>query len=103
MGLFESPFFHAVSTEYSCYSFILGVPTRYGNMPAQFRAFFDATGSLWSKGALAGKYAAIFFSTATMSGGQESTALLSMSTLAHHGIIFVVGTGDYGVCLTFAH
>ena len=70
-------------------AFVFGIPTRYGNMPAQFRAFFDATGQLWATGALAGKYAGIFLSTAGMGGGQESTALLSMSTFAHHGILFV--------------
>jgi NAD(P)H dehydrogenase (quinone) len=54
--------------------FLLGVPTRYGNMPAQFRSFWDATGQLWATGKLSGKYAGIFVSTAGAGGGQESTA-----------------------------
>ncbi|KAG9220850.1 hypothetical protein CCMSSC00406_0002550 [Pleurotus cornucopiae] len=70
-------------------AFIFGIPTRYGNFPAQWKSFWDATGSLWATGALAGKYAGLFVSTGTQGGGQESTALASMSTLAHHGIIYV--------------
>ncbi len=47
----------------------------YGMPAAQFKAYWDATGSLWQKGALAGKPVGVFFSTATQGGGQESTAL----------------------------
>ncbi|KAI9027959.1 1,4-benzoquinone reductase [Hyaloraphidium curvatum] len=70
-------------------AFIFGIPTRYGNFPAQFKAFWDATGQLWAKGSLAGRYAAVFVSTATLGGGQEQTAANAMSTFAHHGIIYV--------------
>lgn len=69
--------------------FLLGIPTRYGNFPAQWRAFWDQTGGLWQSGGLWGKYAGVFVSTATMGGGQESTALAALSTLTHHGIIYV--------------
>ena len=70
-------------------AFLFGVPTRYGNFPGQWKAFWDRTGSLWQKGALWGKYASFFVSSATMGGGQESTVIAAMSTLAHHGIIYV--------------
>jgi len=70
-------------------AFLFGIPTRYGNFPAQWKAFWDATGGLWASGALWGKYAGIFVSTGTPGGGQESTVLASISTLTHHGIIFV--------------
>ncbi|THH16928.1 hypothetical protein EW146_g3802 [Bondarzewia mesenterica] len=70
-------------------AFIFGVPTRYGNFPAQWKAFWDATGGLWMSGALYGKSAGLFISTASLGGGQESTAIAMMSTLAHHGISFV--------------
>ncbi|KAH8076001.1 NADH-quinone oxidoreductase [Cristinia sonorae] len=70
-------------------AFVFGIPTRYGNFPGQWKAFWDATGSLWAQGALAGKYASLFISTGTLGGGQESTAIASMSTLAHHGIVYV--------------
>lgn len=70
-------------------AFIFGIPTRYGNFPAQWKAFWDATGGLWASGALWGKYAGVFVSTGTPGGGQESTVIASISTLAHHGIIYV--------------
>jgi len=70
-------------------AFLFGIPTRYGTMPAQWKAFWDSTGQLWATGALYGKYASIFVSTAGPGGGQETTALNTMSTLTHHGIIHV--------------
>ncbi|KAI6042000.1 flavoprotein-like protein [Pisolithus marmoratus] len=70
-------------------AFLFGIPTRYGNFPAQWKAFWDATGSLWASGALSGKFAGVFVSTGTPGGGQESTVIASLSTLSHHGIIFV--------------
>lgn len=70
-------------------AFLIGIPTRYGNFPGQWKAFWDATGGLWAAGALWGKYAGVFVSTAGPGGGQESTVIAAMSTLAHHGIIYV--------------
>lgn len=51
--------------------FLMGFPTRYGRAPAAVSAFFDATGGLWAKGALIGKFASVFTSTASQHGGQE--------------------------------
>ncbi|KAL8923599.1 MAG: hypothetical protein Q9208_004546 [Pyrenodesmia sp. 3 TL-2023] len=68
---------------------LFGVPTRYGNFPAQMKAFFDSTGSQWQQGSFWGKYAGLFVSTAGLGGGQESTCIAAMSTLVHHGMIFV--------------
>jgi NAD(P)H dehydrogenase (quinone) len=68
---------------------LFGIPTRYGNMPAQMRAFWDSTGKQWQQGSFWGKYAGMFISTGTLGGGQESTAIASMSTLTHHGFIYV--------------
>ncbi|KAJ5601203.1 Flavoprotein WrbA [Penicillium lagena] len=68
---------------------LFGIPTRYGNFPAQWKAFWDKTGSIWATGGFWGKYAGLFISTGTPGGGQESTAISSMSTLAHHGFIYV--------------
>jgi NAD(P)H dehydrogenase (quinone) len=70
-------------------AFIFGIPTRYGGFPGQWKAFWDATGGLWSSGALAGKYAGVFVSIGTAGGGEESTVCDALSTLTHHGIIFV--------------
>ncbi|KAF5388749.1 hypothetical protein D9757_004768 [Collybiopsis confluens] len=74
-------------TEFDAY--IFGIPTRYGNFPAQWKAFWDTTGQLWGKGALSGKFASIFVSTASVGGGQETTASNALSTLVHHGIIYI--------------
>ncbi|KNG46570.1 benzoquinone reductase [Stemphylium lycopersici] len=68
---------------------LFGVPTRYGNMPAQYKTFWDKTGKQWQQGSFWGKYAGLFVSTGTQGGGQESTCLACMSTLAHHGFIYV--------------
>ncbi|KAJ7615899.1 flavoprotein-like protein [Roridomyces roridus] len=70
-------------------AFIMGIPTRFGNFPAQWKVFWDSTGSLWQTGALAGKYAGAFVSSAGPGGGQEITINNAMSTLTHHGILFV--------------
>jgi len=70
-------------------AFLFGIPTRYGNYPAQWKAFWDTTGAQWSTGAYWGKYAGVFVSTATPGGGQESTVIAAMSTFAHHGLIYV--------------
>jgi len=70
-------------------AFLFGIPTRYGNFPGQWKAFIDKTGGLWQSGGLYGKYVGLFISTATLGGGQESTAIAAMSTLAHHGMIYV--------------
>lgn len=68
---------------------IFGTPTRFGNMCGQMRQFLDATGQLWAKGALVGKVGAVFTSTATQHGGQETTLLTSIVTLLHHGMVVV--------------
>lgn len=70
-------------------AFLFGIPTRFGNFPAQWKAFWDSTGGLWASGALYGKIAGVFVSTGTPGGGQEVTILNSLSVLAHHGIIYV--------------
>lgn len=69
--------------------FLMGIPTRYGNFPAQWKTFWDRTGKQWSSGGFFHKYAGLFISTGSLGGGQESTAIAAMSTLAHHGVIYV--------------
>lgn len=68
---------------------IFGTPTRFGNMCGQMRQFLDATGQLWSKGALVGKVGSVFTSSATQHGGQESTLLSFHTTLLHQGMVIV--------------
>ena len=66
-----------------------GVPTRFGMMTAQMRAFLDGTGKLWAKGALVGKVGSVFTSSGTQHGGQESTILSFHTTLLHYGMVIV--------------
>lgn len=68
---------------------IFGVPTRFGNMPAQMKNFLDQTGGLWAQGKLIGKAGSVFTSTATQHGGQESTILSTHTVLLHHGMVIV--------------
>jgi NAD(P)H dehydrogenase (quinone) len=72
-----------------CDGLVLGSPTRFGNMAAPLKHFLDGTSALWVSGALAGKPAAVFTSTQTMHGGQETTLLSMMLPLLHHGMVIV--------------
>ncbi|GAA4356612.1 NAD(P)H:quinone oxidoreductase [Hymenobacter saemangeumensis] len=68
---------------------LIGVPTRYGNVASQMQAFLDGTGGLWAKGALIGKAAGAFTSTATQHGGQETTLRSLHTEFLHHGLVVV--------------
>jgi NAD(P)H dehydrogenase (quinone) len=72
-----------------CIALALGSPTRFGNMAAPLKYFLDGTSALWLKGALSGKPAAVFTSTSSMHGGQETTLLSMMLPLLHHGMLIV--------------
>lgn len=72
-----------------CSALILGSPTRFGNMAAPLKYFIDGTSSLWLTGALAGKPAAAFTSTASLHGGQETTLLSMQLPLLHHGMLIL--------------
>jgi len=72
-----------------CAAIAVGSPTRYGNMAAAMKYFWDGTSSLWLAGALAGKPAAVFTSTASLHGGQETTLLSMMLPLLHHGMLIL--------------
>lgn len=71
----------------ACDGLIIGSPTRFGNMSAAMKHFLDQSSSLWLAGTLAGKPAAVFTSTSSMHGGQESTLLSMMNPLLHHGML----------------
>lgn len=72
-----------------CSALILGSPTRFGNMAAPLKFFIDGTSSLWLDGSLIGKPAAVFTSTASLHGGQESTLLSMQLPLLHHGMLLL--------------
>jgi len=73
----------------ACAGLALGSPTRFGNMAAPLKHFLDGTASEWANGALVGKPAALFTSTSTLHGGQESTLLSMALPLLHHGMLLV--------------
>ena len=69
--------------------FVFGVPTRFGNMPAQMKNFLDQTGAHWKNGTLIDKPATVMCSTATQHGGQETTLITTQVVLQHHGMLIV--------------
>jgi NAD(P)H dehydrogenase (quinone) len=90
---------------------VFSVPTRYGNLPSQVSAFFDTTGSLWSKGKLANKVVTGMTSASNVHGGQETTLQSLYKTMHHWGavvitpgytneILFEVGGNPYGTSVT---
>lgn len=72
-----------------CIGMAMGSPTRFGNMAAPMKYFLDGTAGLWLKGALIGKPAAVFTSSGSMHGGNETTLLTMMLPLMHHGMLIV--------------
>jgi NAD(P)H dehydrogenase (quinone) len=73
----------------SCAGLAVGSPTRFGNMAAAMKYFWDGTSSLWISGDLAGKPAAVFTSTSSLHGGQETTLVSMMLPLLHHGMMIM--------------
>jgi NAD(P)H dehydrogenase (quinone) len=72
-----------------CAGLVMGSPTRFGNMAAPLKYFVDQSSSLWLSGAMIDKPAAVFTSTSSLHGGQESTLLSMMLPLLHQGMLVV--------------
>lgn len=85
----EGPPYATLDDVRNCTGIILGSPTRFGNMAAPLKYFIDGLSSLWLTGSLVGKPAAVFSSTASLHGGQETTLLSMMLPLLHHGALLV--------------
>lgn len=85
----EGPPYASLDELQSCDGLILGSPTRFGNMASSLKHFLDTSSSLWLEGALAGKPGAVFTSSSSLHGGQESTLLSMALPLIHHGMLFV--------------
>ena len=85
----EGPPYASLDDLRDCAGLALGSPTRFGNMAAPLKYFIDSTSSLWLSGTLAGKPAAVFTSTSSLHGGQESTLLSMMLPLLHHGMLLM--------------
>ncbi len=73
----------------NCDGLLMGSPTRFGNMSAELKHFLDSTSAIWMSGDLQGKPAAVFSSSSSMHGGQESTLLSMINPLLHHGMLIV--------------
>ncbi len=73
----------------TCAGLALGSPTRFGNMAAPMKYFWDGTAELWLRGTLSGKPAAVFSSSSSLHGGQETTLVSMMLPLLHHGMLIV--------------
>jgi NAD(P)H dehydrogenase (quinone) len=73
----------------ACDGLALGSPTRFGNMAAPLKYFIDGSSSLWLSGALMGKPGAVFTSSSSMHGGQETTLTSMMLPLLHHGMLIL--------------
>jgi len=72
-----------------CAGIAMGSPTRFGNMAAPLKHFLDGLAGEWNRGTLEGKPAAVFTSSSTMHGGQETTLVTMMVPLLHHGMVIV--------------
>jgi NAD(P)H dehydrogenase (quinone) len=83
-----APYVEHIDLE-QCIGVAMGSPTRFGNMAAPLKYFLDSTAALWLRGSLSGKPAAVFTSTNSLHGGQESTLLTMMLPLLHHGMVMV--------------
>ncbi|MCZ7565194.1 MAG: NAD(P)H:quinone oxidoreductase [Burkholderiales bacterium] len=85
----EGPPYCGLADLEACAGIAFGSPARFGNMAAAMKYFWDGTASLWLRGALAGKPAALFTSSGTLHGGQETALLSMMLPLLHHGMLIV--------------
>lgn len=83
----SGPPYASIDDMKSCDGLILGSPAYFGNMAAELKYFLDQTSPLWISGAMIGKPAAVFTSSSSMHGGQESVLLSMMLPLLHHGML----------------
>ena len=84
----EGPLYCEQEDLRDCAGLVMGSPTRFGNMAAPLKYFLDQSSALWLSGAMIDKPAAVFTSTSSLHGGQESTLLSMMLPLLHHGMVF---------------
>ncbi len=97
----EGPLYCEPDDLRDCAGLVLGSPTRFGNMAAPLKYFIDQTSSLWLSGAMIDKPAAVFTSTSSLHGGQESTLLSMMLPLLHHGMVIAgLPYGEEGLMTT---
>ena len=83
----DGPLYCELDDLRDCAGLVMGSPTRFGNMAAPLKYFLDQTSALWLSGAMIDKPAAVFTSTSSLHGGQETTLLSMMLPLLHHGMV----------------
>ena len=83
----DGPLYCELEDLRDCAGVVMGSPTRFGNMAAPLKYFIDQTSTLWLSGAMIDKPAAVFTSSSSLHGGQESTLLSMLLPLLHHGMI----------------
>lgn len=83
----DGPLYCSTEDLQRCAGLVMGSPTHFGNMAAPLKYFIDGTSSLWLSGAMIDKPAAVFTSSSSLHGGQESTLLTMMLPLLHHGML----------------
>lgn len=97
----DGPLFCELSDLRDCAGMVMGSPTRFGNMAAPLKYFIDQTSTLWLSGAMIDKPAAVFTSSSSLHGGQESTLLSMVLPLLHHGMIIAgLPYGETGLMST---
>lgn len=85
----EGPLYCSLEDLRDCAGLVMGSPTRFGNMAAPLKYFLDQSSGLWLSGAMIDKPAAVFTSTSSLHGGQETTLLSMMLPLLHHGMLLL--------------
>lgn len=85
----DGPLYCSLEDLRDCAGLVMGSPTRFGNMAAPLKYFLDQSSGLWLSGAMIDKPAAVFTSTSSLHGGQETTLLSMMLPLLHHGMLLL--------------
>lgn len=68
---------------------LFSVPSRFGNVPSQFKQFLDIQGGLWASGKTINKVVSAMSSAQNAHGGQEATLLSLYTSMYHWGAIVV--------------
>ncbi len=68
---------------------LFAVPTRFGNVPSQFKQFIDIQGGIWATGKTVNKAVSAMTSAQNPHGGQEATLLSLYTSMFHWGAIVV--------------
>lgn len=68
---------------------LFSVPSRFGNVPSQFKQFIDIQGGIWATGKTVNKAISAMSSAQNPHGGQEATLLNLYTSMYHWGAIVV--------------